>query len=53
VLELGKVLAARGHIADFATLESQSDWAKKNTDISGSPGAALPLPLGPSQLLYK
>jgi hypothetical protein len=28
VLELGKVLASRGHIVNFATLEGQENWAK-------------------------
>lgn len=34
VLELGKVLAQRGHVVDFATLEGQESWTKGYEYIS-------------------
>ncbi|WKT47078.1 hypothetical protein QSH57_011983 [Fusarium oxysporum f. sp. vasinfectum] len=34
ILELGKVLAQRGHVVDFATLEGQESWTKGYEYIS-------------------
>lgn len=38
VLELGKILACRGHIVEFATLKGQEKWTEDFTVYSMGPG---------------